>query len=119
MKRLLLALIAVVGMTGCVYLTPPGPFISASPPNPPTGQVVVLVQHGCCVVTVKNLGPTDVRNVKFKFTNYDKQYKDGYGRINYLPARETIKVSVDYDFDPNHPRFYTVMVDSFEVLPAR
>lgn len=134
MKNLLLTLLAVVCLAGCATT----PFVSAPPPNPPSDQVVILTQSGCrwagggnyiCNLTVKNIGATDVKNVRFKIAlggNNMGQYESVYKEIDYLPSKETMELTVGaYDgvanllTPPLGLSGANLIVDSFEIIPPR
>lgn len=130
MKKLFFILLAVVCLAGCAS----APFVSAPPPNPPGGQVVILKHRGCiwnsgntvCKITIKNIGTADVKNVRFKFAlqgNY-KGYWHSDSVIDYLPSKETMELAVaGYDTVAgmlSYPLILNeVVVDSFEIVDPR
>ena len=130
--KTLIATLSILWLMGCAALAPPSPFVSATPPNPPSNQVVILAEHGCrfssghgsymCNITVKNIGTTDVGNIAFKFavtSDPTKSFNEGFGTIKYLPAKETINLTVYMFYDMNTPLGDPV-VDTFNIImPSR
>lgn len=128
MKKLFFILLAVVCMAGCAYPST-ADIPRTSKPLIETSQVVVLARHGCwgdsnihCKITVKNLGPSDVRNVEFLFKLRDGRYESAQGIINYLPARETIDftigaIFVGYDPIRSEVEFGApIVVEKYEIV---
>lgn len=127
------------------------------PPSPPSGQVVILTSSceridtnytskhtNGCSFTVKNIGETDVKNVKFKLVvsgNHEDRYLESspgifvlyagdnieshknkeafcnHQIINYLPSKETINFKICGSIDPySTSRIKGVAVDTFEIV---
>lgn len=127
MKRLLLTLLVVACFAGCAS----APFVSASPPNPPSDQVVILAHsiyrfkmYGemLCDVTVKNSGQTDVKNITFLLDMGDGKYKSTDGTIDFLPARETITFTIStkakglFSTEEDAIKAARIMVGHYEIV---
>lgn len=101
MKRLLLALIAII-FTGCATI--PSMPTKLECPEPDTGSLKTITQD-CyhqypnpaiiCMVKLKNTGDADIQNISFSLlTKSCRQYSADSGDIRYLPSQDSVTAKI-------------------------